>query len=110
MPLSHEPHWPATTTAMGRGFTSRTAIRPLALLPIAALVWADVSLGQEDPKQIVAAAVRQRGFQCSKPESVRSDPDNSSPGEKAWIIRCENASFSVKYMGDTGPKVEPISD
>lgn len=118
MPLLHGPSPRAATSATraltGHGFVRRAGLpkasRALAWLPIAAVAWADVGLGQEDPKDIIAAAVRQRGHQCTKPESVRPDPDNSSPDEKAWIIRCENATFRVKYMGDRGAEVEPIDE
>jgi len=82
----------------------------LALLIIGAMVWADLGLSQEDPTDIVAAAVRQRGYQCDQPGSAQPDPDNTLPDEKAWIIRCENATFRVKFMGDTGPRVEPVSE
>jgi hypothetical protein len=97
-----------------RGFVRRAGLpkvsRALALLPIAAVAWADAGLGQEDPKDIIAAAVRQRGHDCTEPESVRPDPDNASPDKKAWIIRCENATFRVRYMGDRGAEVEPIGE
>lgn len=87
----------------------RSACLALSSLMIGAIAWADLALSQEDPTDIVAAAVRQRGYQCEQPEGARPDPDNTSPDEKAWIIRCENATFRVKFMGDTGAKVEPVS-
>jgi hypothetical protein len=77
---------------------------------IGAVVWADLGLNQEDPTEIVAATVRQRGYQCKQPERARPDPDDTSPDEKAWIIRCKNATFRVKFMGDRGAEVEPINE
>ncbi|MDH3596088.1 MAG: hypothetical protein OEU09_00215 [Rhodospirillales bacterium] len=100
MPRLHEPSPRAATPAT----------RTLAWLPVAAVVWADAGLGQEDPKDIIAAAVRQRGHDCTEPESARPDPDNSSRDQKAWILRCENATFRVKYIGDRGAEVEPIGE
>jgi hypothetical protein len=38
-------------------------------------------------------------------------PDKSAdlPDEKAWIIFCERGGYRVRFLGDTGPKVEPLS-
>ena len=82
----------------------------LACLSCAVVVCADVAVAQEDPKDIVATAVRQNGHQCDNPQSAEPDPEHSAPDQKAWIIRCENASYRVKFMGDTGTVVEPISE
>jgi hypothetical protein len=68
------------------------------------------AFAQEDPKEIVTAAVRQNGYVCEHPESVEPDSKNTSPGEKAWILHCENGAFRVKFMGDTGASVEPLND
>jgi hypothetical protein len=84
--------------------------RSLIWLSGFALVFADVALAQDDTKDIVAAAVRQNGFECANPESVKPDPEHSTPEEKAWIIQCGNAAYQVKFMGDRGAKVEPISE
>ena len=51
------------------------------------------------------AAVRQRGYTCLRPEAVEHDPKHSEPDRKAWIIRCANGTFRVKFMGDTGAQV-----
>ena len=58
----------------------------------------------------MAAAVRQNGFECQNPTDVRPDPEHTEPDMKAWIIRCENRSFRVKFMGDRGAKVEPLAE
>jgi hypothetical protein len=68
------------------------------------------SFAQEEPKEIVAAAVRQHGHVCDHPESAEPDPQDTSPGEKAWILHCENGAFRVKFTGDTGANVEPVSE
>lgn len=68
------------------------------------------SFSQEEPKDIVAAAVRQHGYVCDQPESAEPDPQDTSPGEKAWILHCENDVFRIKFTGDTGANVEPVSE
>lgn len=63
---------------------------------------------QEAALEAVAAAVRQRGHSCAEPRSVEHDAEHSSPDEKAWIIRCENATYRVTFKGDTGADVERL--
>ena len=79
-----------------------------ALSACLALAYSPVATAQEDPLSVVAAAVREKGYECSAPESVKPDPARTSPGEKAWIINCGNGSYLVKFMGDTGATVEPV--
>ena len=87
---------------MKHRFAALSACLTLAYLPLA--------MAQEDPLSVVAAAVREKGHECSAPESVKPDPAHTSPGEKAWIINCGNGSYLVKFMGDTGAKVEPVGE
>ncbi len=78
------------------------------LLCLAATVFDPVTaIGQtqEAALEVVAAAVRQRGHPCDRPKSVEHDAEHSEPDQKAWIIRCENATYRVKFMGDTGAQV-----
>lgn len=63
----------------------------------------------ESPTAIVAAAVRTEGHKCSSPK-VEPDPGLSSPDEEAWLIRCSEGSYRVKYMGDTQPLVEAVGN
>jgi hypothetical protein len=80
----------------------------LAWLTCMMIACSDAVLAQEDPKEIVAAAVRQHGHECDRPESVKPDKDHSTPGQKAWVIECENGAYRVKFLGDTGAEVEPL--
>lgn len=84
--------------------------RCVSALPVLSLVLAiaGVASAQEDPKTIVAAAVRDKGHQCASPNSVEPDRTHSGPDEKAWIIHCEGGVFRVRFKGDTGPEVEPV--
>lgn len=85
-------------------------IRSLAWLPLLALVWPAIAAAQgtPSPKAVVAAAVRQAGYPCKEPKSVKADARHSTPDERAWVIRCEKGSYRVKFMSDTGAAVEPI--
>jgi hypothetical protein len=62
----------------------------------------------ETTLDIVAAAVRERGFVCDRPRSVGRDPSASGPDRAAWIIECEGARYRVIFEGDTGPRVAPV--
>jgi hypothetical protein len=84
---------------------------PLAtFLFLSALLWADGATAQEAPKDIVAAAVRDKGYECNDPQDIKADPNDTTPEEEAWIIRCENGAYRVKFMGDQGAEVEPVTE
>ena len=75
------------------------------------LFGAPVALGADAPTtdpEIVAAAVRARGFPCDRPQSVERDSEASSPNREAWTLRCETAQYRVIFEGDTGPRVMRI--
>ena len=75
-----------------------------------ALPGADISLAQEDPLHIVAAAVRENGHACDEPKSVVPDPESTSPDDKAWIIDCGNNTYRVKFVGDAAVDVTAVGD
>jgi hypothetical protein len=37
------------------------------------------------------------------------DKSASRPDEKTWIILCERGAYRVRFMGDAGPKIEPLT-
>ena len=76
------------------------------LLSWTALAVSDLAIGQEDPKDIVAAAVRATGHTCEQPKSVAPDPQDTSPDEKAWILQCETNTYWVKFKGDASVEVQ----
>ena len=61
--------------------------------------------GTETATDIVAAAVRERGYACAQPGAVARDPQASLPDRTAWTIQCEQGAFPVIFEGDTGPRV-----
>ncbi len=82
------------------------------ILPVAAVLAAIPSARAEsvDPAGMdaIAAAVRVHGYACEQPKSATRDTEQSSPDEEAWIVTCENGRYRVKFMGDTGSRVEPL--
>jgi hypothetical protein len=83
----------------------------LLAVSLALLSGARAALGADQPEthpQIVAAAVRARGFPCDRPQSVERDSEASLPDREAWTLRCETAHYRVIFEGDTGPQVMRI--
>jgi hypothetical protein len=87
---------------MAKTFRSLAWLSCVALVPLGATA-------QETPKSVVAAAVRDAGYVCEKPGHVMPDKSASRPDEKTWIVLCERGGYRVRFMGDTGPKVEPLT-
>lgn len=83
---------------------------PGAILAIAlAFSASPPAFSQENPDEIVAAAVRDHGYVCQSPSKTEPDPKNTSSEEQAWILHCANGSYRVKFTGDTGAIVEPLA-
>ena len=75
---------------------------------LALLSGAPVALGADPPAmdpEIVAAAVRARGFPCDRPQSAERDSKASLPDREAWTLHCETARYRVIFEGDTSPQV-----
>ncbi len=53
---------------------------------------------QEGPADIVAAQLRQQGHRCDKPVSAEGDAARSRPDERAWVVKCANASYRMRLM------------
>ncbi len=64
--------------------------------------------GGDDPKNVIAAQIRDQGFQCDSPQSATQDMQASRPDEAVWIIVCEGASYRVRLDPDMAAKVEKI--
>lgn len=58
---------------------------------------------------IIATAVRDRGFDCERPRSVERDLAASMPDREAWIIECDGVRYRVVFGGDTGPLVTSLN-
>lgn len=89
---------------MARAFQASIGLLGLALAAGATAP----AIAQQGAAEDVAVAVRDRGFPCTDPRDAARDEARSQPDEAAWTIRCDEGAYSVKFMGDTGPQVEPI--
>jgi hypothetical protein len=57
---------------------------------------------------IVATQLRAQGYQCDDPHKAEPDSSDTTPGEQAWIVTCDNATYRVKLVPDQAAKVEQI--
>jgi len=95
------PRWGAVRASGAR--RRMLAALALALVPIAA------ALAQEDdPAEIVADAVRARGFACDPAVAVERDEAASRADEAVWILRCGGQRYRVRFPGDEEPQVERL--
>lgn len=58
--------------------------------------------------EIVATQLRSQGYECVDPHKAERDEGDTSPGEEAWIVTCNNATYRVKLVPDQAAKVEQI--
>jgi hypothetical protein len=58
---------------------------------------------------VLADAVRDRGFACGRALAAERDEAASRPDEAVWILRCDDATYRVRFPGDQAPQVEPFS-
>jgi len=63
---------------------------------------------EQTSKEILAAQIRSQGYSCDNPLSAERDSEYSKPGEDAWILKCENASYRVRLIPDMAADVERI--
>ena len=62
----------------------------------------------EDPKNIIAAQLRDQGYQCDQPQSAVHDLEASKPDEAVWVLQCENAKYRLRLVPNLAAKVERI--
>ena len=54
-----------------------------------------LAVAEEKSAEIIAVQVRDQGYACDKALSAESDPKFSKPGEDAWLLKCDNATYRV---------------
>ena len=64
---------------------------------------------QEGPADIVAVQLRQQGHRCDKPVGAEADAARSRPDERAWVVKCANASYRMRLMPGMAAVVEPLN-
>jgi hypothetical protein len=62
----------------------------------------------EVPPDIIAVQIRKQGYTCTNPQSAKRDPQASKPDEPVWILKCDNATYRVRLVGDMADKVEKM--
>lgn len=58
---------------------------------------------------VVADAVRDRGFPCGRALAAERDDAASRTDEAVWVLRCDGATYRVRFRGDSAPLVEPLA-
>jgi hypothetical protein len=68
-----------------------------------------VALAQaETPADIIAVQIRKQGFACGTAQGAERDPAVSDPDSPVWILKCDNASYRVRLVGNLADHVEKL--
>jgi hypothetical protein len=62
----------------------------------------------DDPKEILAAQLRDQGYDCDQPQSASQDMKASKPDEAVWVVQCEKAKYRVHLVPDMAARIERI--
>jgi len=60
----------------------------------------------EIPADIIAVQIRKQGHKCVNPSKAQRDEKASAPDLPVWILTCDNATYSVRLVGDMADRVE----
>ena len=63
---------------------------------------------EEMSAEVIAVQIRDQGYACDKALSAERDEKLSKPDEAAWILKCENPTYSVRLIPDMAAKVERL--
>jgi hypothetical protein len=62
----------------------------------------------EAAASIIAVQIRKQGFACENPQSADKDEQASKPDLPVWILKCDNASYRVRVVGNMADHVEKL--
>jgi hypothetical protein len=62
----------------------------------------------EHTKNILAAQLRDQGYECDQPKSAERDIQASKPDEEVWIVQCEHSKYRMRLDPDMAARVERI--
>ena len=68
-----------------------------------------LGIGEETPAGILAVRLRQQGHRCDEPARAEPDADRSRAGERAWVVKCANASYRIRLMPNMAAVIEPFN-
>ena len=66
------------------------------------------SEGEETPAGILAVRLREQGYRCDEPGRAKPDAAQSRADERAWVVRCANASYRMRLIPDLDAVIEPL--
>src|SRR3954451_19733985 len=66
------------------------------------------SEGEETPAGIHAVRLRQQGYRCDEPARAEPDAAQARADERAWVVRCANASYRMRLIPDMDAVIEPL--
>src|SRR4051794_12429591 len=61
-----------------------------------------LSAGEDGPAGILAVRLREQGHRCDEPARAEPDAARSRADERAWIVKCANASYRMRLIPDMG--------
>ena len=64
------------------------------------------SEGEGTPAGILAVRLRQQGYRCDEPARAKPGAAQSRADERAWVVRCANASYRMRLIPDMDAVIE----
>ena len=56
----------------------------------------------------IAAQIRRQGFRCAGSLNAERDAERSKPGEAVWVLKCENATYRIRFIPHMAAQVEQL--
>ena len=81
----------------------------LATSPVDLAIAQAPGAGGEGPAGILAVRLREQGHRCDEPARAEPDAARSRADERAWIVKCANASYRMRLIPDMGAVIEPLN-
>jgi hypothetical protein len=97
--------------ALGAGLflnAATSGMSPNAQAQVTQVVQAEQPADDEIPPDIIAVQIRKQGYTCTNPQSAKRDPQASKPDEPVWILKCDNASYRVRLVGNMADHIEKL--
>lgn len=63
---------------------------------------------QQPTKDLLAAQIRDQGYDCNKPLSANKDSRRSRPDEAVWVLRCNDATYRLRLVPDMAARVQRL--
>lgn len=63
---------------------------------------------EEATKDLLAAQIRDQGYQCNKPVSAQRDLSRSKPDQAVWVLKCTTGAYRLRLIPDMAAHVERL--